>query len=652
MTPEDIEVYMGEDKFENEKLIAYGWPVDVWFHVDKLSSAHVYLRLPEGLGMENIPEDTLEDMCQLVKNNSISGCKLAQTMVVFTPWSNLHKDEGSMDTGTIGFHDSKKRCLRRAVRDKDAVKRLEKSKREVVKPDFQGQKLAYERGLVAARKTKERASRESDLEAKNDEAEKRFQANEQARKFAEQMFANELGGGGGGAAPSYDRPAESVVGGVVIVGEGVDKAAATAKRKAARVAQKKRDQARPGDKASGLDAGLAALMGGEADSTKGAYVPPSDDEEDEEEEVEAGPTVEPAVWEVERAARRGLADEDQRWLTARGYSAAAAAAALKNVAGGSALGAAAAAGAAGAAGGVPRRVAALAELYRWTEGTAGEEETASADAGKYEVECAGGAYEGGGGGDEDAHAEAAEERGYEREALAAIFPPEEITFPGAPWVEGEEGITALDCVVTVPRFEPPSLLTESAEPPVLTMEVFVDGGVAPSYPVARAPVIAVRGGGLPEKALRRVTRAAIRSMREMLGAPVIYEATQVVGDEATVIGENMVAKRAKREAAAEAEAAKKAKANEVSPEVAAKRAEKSALLRAQRQADAMSRLGQVAPNVRLPGGGSAGGGGGGKPAATASACAVAVNDDGGNWFDDDDSDEGKGIDDGDYDDLF
>ena len=157
---------------------------------------------------------------------------------------------------------------------------------------------------------------------------------------------------------------------------------------------------------------------------------------------------------------------------------------------------------------------------------------------------------------------------------------------------------------------------------------------------------------MPEKALRRVTRAAIRSMREMLGAPVVYEATQVVGDEATVIGENMVAKRAKRKAAAEAEAAKKAKAKEVSPEVAAKRAEKSALLRAQRQADAMSRLGEVAPNVRLPGGGSAGGGGGGKPAVTASACAVAVNDDGGNWFDDDDSDEGKGIDDGDYDDLF
>ncbi|XP_035178547.1 coiled-coil domain-containing protein 25 isoform X2 [Oxyura jamaicensis] len=29
----------------DEDLIKYGWPEDIWFHVDKLSSAHVYLRL-------------------------------------------------------------------------------------------------------------------------------------------------------------------------------------------------------------------------------------------------------------------------------------------------------------------------------------------------------------------------------------------------------------------------------------------------------------------------------------------------------------------------------------------------------------------------------------------------------------------------------
>lgn len=31
--------------FLDENLIKWGWPEDVWFHVDKVSSAHVYLRL-------------------------------------------------------------------------------------------------------------------------------------------------------------------------------------------------------------------------------------------------------------------------------------------------------------------------------------------------------------------------------------------------------------------------------------------------------------------------------------------------------------------------------------------------------------------------------------------------------------------------------
>merc|ERR1712037_330376 len=39
-----VTLFMGEDKHENESLIRWGWPEDVWFHVDKVSSAHVYLR--------------------------------------------------------------------------------------------------------------------------------------------------------------------------------------------------------------------------------------------------------------------------------------------------------------------------------------------------------------------------------------------------------------------------------------------------------------------------------------------------------------------------------------------------------------------------------------------------------------------------------
>ena len=60
-------IYMGRDKFENEHLIEHGWNEDVWFHVDKLSSAHVYLRCPEGMTVETMPEALIEECAQLVK---------------------------------------------------------------------------------------------------------------------------------------------------------------------------------------------------------------------------------------------------------------------------------------------------------------------------------------------------------------------------------------------------------------------------------------------------------------------------------------------------------------------------------------------------------------------------------------------------------
>ncbi|XP_030920881.1 coiled-coil domain-containing protein 25 [Geospiza fortis] len=75
-------IYMGKDKYENEDLIKYGWPEDVWFHVDKLSSAHVYLRLHQGQSMDDIPKEVLSDCAHLVKANSIQGCKLSSVTVL------------------------------------------------------------------------------------------------------------------------------------------------------------------------------------------------------------------------------------------------------------------------------------------------------------------------------------------------------------------------------------------------------------------------------------------------------------------------------------------------------------------------------------------------------------------------------------------
>ncbi|KAF8400799.1 hypothetical protein HHK36_014101 [Tetracentron sinense] len=69
----DYTIFMGLDKHENEDLIKYGFPEDIWFHVDKMSSAHVYLRLNKGQTIDAISEGLLEDCVQLVKANSIQG---------------------------------------------------------------------------------------------------------------------------------------------------------------------------------------------------------------------------------------------------------------------------------------------------------------------------------------------------------------------------------------------------------------------------------------------------------------------------------------------------------------------------------------------------------------------------------------------------
>mmetsp|Transcript_25183 Transcript_25183/g.57125 ORF Transcript_25183/g.57125 Transcript_25183/m.57125 type:complete len:233 (+) Transcript_25183:83-781(+) len=161
-------VYMGKDKFENEELLKYGFPEDVWFHVDKLSSAHVYLRLPPGSvdlmnvkdkatakqilidAVASVPEKIIQEMAQLTKANSIEGSKAHEVDIVYTPFLNLKKEE-RMDTGQVGFKDEAFRTLLKHVeRDREMVKILEKS-RDERKVDFAKEK--------EQRDTEERARR-------------------------------------------------------------------------------------------------------------------------------------------------------------------------------------------------------------------------------------------------------------------------------------------------------------------------------------------------------------------------------------------------------------------------------------------------------------------------------------------------------------
>ena len=156
-------VYVGADKHENEHLIKWGLPHDVWFHVDKMSSAHVYLRLSPGQGMEDITAEELEDCAQLVKANSIAGNKMNDISVIYTPWENLLK-RSDMDVGQVSFKDDKNVGKTRVkTRKNEIVNRLNKTKEEKF-PDLQAEREAFDASVREEKKEAYRLAENARLE--------------------------------------------------------------------------------------------------------------------------------------------------------------------------------------------------------------------------------------------------------------------------------------------------------------------------------------------------------------------------------------------------------------------------------------------------------------------------------------------------------
>lgn len=185
-------VYMGRDKYENEDLLKYGWENDVWFHVDGLSSAHVYLRLPEdGCTWEEIPPVVMKYCCQLVKNNSIEGCKKKECWVIYTPFTNLHKDPNTMQTGAVSFHDGSLRRRVRVEKDKELVKRIEKTKSEDTDTDFAAEKAAHDALVLQRLKQAHKAAH------RQKQREKSERAREQSEFEARWAVGSSDGGSGG-----------------------------------------------------------------------------------------------------------------------------------------------------------------------------------------------------------------------------------------------------------------------------------------------------------------------------------------------------------------------------------------------------------------------------------------------------------------------
>lgn len=160
-------VYMGRDKYENEELIRWGWEEDLWFHVDNLSSAHVYLRVPFDHPMKDgrpdsaaIPKVVIEECMQITKHNSIEGCKKSTVDIVCTPWSNLQKT-GGMDVGQVGFKKDKLRHVFKNVeRKREMLRALEKTKTEA-EVDLRSERERRDR-IIAKRATELRKQEEAE----------------------------------------------------------------------------------------------------------------------------------------------------------------------------------------------------------------------------------------------------------------------------------------------------------------------------------------------------------------------------------------------------------------------------------------------------------------------------------------------------------
>ena len=189
----EFKIYMGKDKYENEGLIKHGWPEDVWFHVDNLSSAHVYVRLPRGPirkafrekgTLDHVPQ-LVEQCCQLVKANSIEGCKKSEVDVVYTEWENLRK-AAHMADGQVGFNDEKKVIkVRKVPKNKELLKQIEKTKTEAY-PDLAKERADRDAEVIRLRKQKQR------LEAKKEKERLRKLKEEADRRDLKHLMKDEL----------------------------------------------------------------------------------------------------------------------------------------------------------------------------------------------------------------------------------------------------------------------------------------------------------------------------------------------------------------------------------------------------------------------------------------------------------------------------
>jgi predicted ribosome quality control (RQC) complex YloA/Tae2 family protein len=126
-------VYMGKDKYENTELLQLAESEDLWFHVQHVSSAHVYLKYT-GAARPSPSETSVvvTALAQLVKMNSIEGSKSDCVDVVYCKVSNLQSASGGEKSAGLVHIKNESACsFVKGVRsEKEAEKLFKKCKFE------------------------------------------------------------------------------------------------------------------------------------------------------------------------------------------------------------------------------------------------------------------------------------------------------------------------------------------------------------------------------------------------------------------------------------------------------------------------------------------------------------------------------------------
>jgi vacuolar-type H+-ATPase subunit I/STV1 len=167
---------MGKDKYENEDLIKYGLEEDVWFHVDDLSSAHVYLRMKPGMTLDDLSEDIKLECASLVKANSIAGCKMNSVYVIYTRWKNLKKTS-QMVEGQVSYHRPENVRRMKVEKNNAIVNRINKTKEEKYPDLYQMQQdrlREIQQQKKAFMKAEEKRKKLEELQKKKEKEEKSY----------------------------------------------------------------------------------------------------------------------------------------------------------------------------------------------------------------------------------------------------------------------------------------------------------------------------------------------------------------------------------------------------------------------------------------------------------------------------------------------